>query len=196
MADQLSIERSRSAVLIMDYQTAVVTGFATDKEALLKRAAEVLAKARGTGLKVIYIVVNFRPGYPEISARNVNFNAIKQSGRFITEAGVEVHPAVAPQSGDIVVVKHRVGAFPGTDLDMILRANDIETLFMFGIATSGVVLSTLRHAADADYRLVVLHDCCSDRDPEVHRVLVEKVFRRQAKVISAAEFIAALDAVG
>ncbi len=196
MADQLSIERSRSAVLIMDYQAAVVTGFAADQEALLKRAAEALSKARGAGLKVIYIVVNFRPGYPEVSPRNVNFSAVRQAGRFIAEAGTEVHPAVAPQPGDIVVVKHRVGAFPGTDLDMILRANDIETLVMFGIATSGVVLSTLRHAADADYRLVVLKDCCSDRDAEVHRVLVEKVFPRQAKVITAAEFIAALDAIG
>jgi len=148
---------------------------------------------RGAGLKVIYIVVNFRPGYPEISPRNLNFSAIRQSGRFIAEAGTEVHPAVAPQDKDIIVVKHRVGAFPGTDLDMILRANDIETLVIFGIATSGVVLSTLRHAGDADYRLVVIKDCCSDRDAEVHRVLVEKVFARQAKVITAAEFIAAIE---
>ncbi len=77
---------------------------------------------------------------------------------------------------------------------MILRANDIETIVMFGIATSGVVLSTLRHAADADYRLIVLKDCCSDRDAEVHRVLTEKVFPRQATVITAAEFLAALGA--
>jgi nicotinamidase-related amidase len=192
MAEQLTINRSRSAVLIMDYQAAVVTGFAADPEALVKRAAEVLAHARRAGLKIIYIVVNFRPGYPEVSPRNVNFNAVRQSGRFIAEAGTEVHPAVAPQPGDITVVKHRVGAFPGTDLDMILRSNDIETVIMFGIATSGVVLSTLRHAADADYRLIVLKDCCSDRDAEVHRVLTEKVFPRQAAVITAAEFLAAL----
>jgi len=178
----------------MDYQAAVVAGFAADQEALVKRAAEVLAHARRAGLKIIYIVVNFRPGYPEVSPRNVNFNAVRQSGRFIAEAGTEVHPAVAPQPGDITVVKHRVGAFPGTDLDMILRANDIETIVMFGIATSGVVLSTLRHAADADYRLIVLKDCCSDRDAEVHRVLTEKVFPRQATVITAAEFLAALGA--
>jgi nicotinamidase-related amidase len=192
MAEQLSIDRSRSAVLIMDYQAAVVAGFATDQEALVKRAAEVLTQARRAGLKVVYVVVNFRPGYPEVSPRNANFNAVRQSGRFIAEAGTEVHPGVAPQPGDITVVKHRVGGFPGTDLDMILRSNDIETLVMFGIATSGVVLSTLRHAADADYRLVVLKDCCSDRDPEVHRVLVDKVFPRQATVITAAEFLAAL----
>jgi nicotinamidase-related amidase len=192
MAEQLSIDRSRSAILIMDYQAAVVAGFATDQEALIKRAAQVLTDARRAGLKIIYIVVNFRPGYPEVSPRNVNFNAVRQSGRFIAEAGTEVHPGVAPQPGDITVVKHRVGGFPGTDLDMILRSNDIETLVMFGIATSGVVLSTLRHAADADYRLLVLKDCCSDRDAEVHRVLVDKVFPRQATVITAAEFLQAL----
>jgi len=193
MAELLSIDRSRTAVLIMDYQAAVVEGFASDQEALVKRAGEVLGHARRAGLKVIYIVVNFRPGYPEISPRNANFSAVRQSGRFIAGAGTEVHPAVAPQPGDITVIKHRVGAFPGTDLDMILRANDIETIVMFGIATSGVVLSTLRHAADADYRLIVLKDCCSDRDPEVHRVLVDKVFPRQATVTTAAEFIKALD---
>lgn len=192
MAELLSIDRSRSAVLIMDYQAAVVEGFATDQDALVKRAAEVLNHARRAGLKVVYIVVNFRPGYPEVSPRNANFSAVRQSGRFIAGAGTEVHPAVAPQPGDITVVKHRVGAFPGTDLDMILRANDIETIVMLGIATSGVVLSTLRHAADADYRLVVIEDCCSDRDPEVHRVLVDKVFPRQATVTTGAEFIKAL----
>jgi nicotinamidase-related amidase len=192
MAEPIAFDRARSAILIMDYQAAVVEGFATDQEALLKNAAQVLTRARAAGLKVIYIVVNFRPGYPEVSPRNVNFNAVRQSGRFITEAGTQVHPAVAPQPGDIVVTKHRVGAFPGTDLDMILRANDIETIVMFGIATSGVVLSTLRYASDADYRLVVLKDCCSDRDAEVHRVLVEKVFPRQARVITAAEFLAGL----
>jgi nicotinamidase-related amidase len=193
MADELRIDRSRSALLIMDYQRAVVEGFATDQEALLERAAAALSSARNAGLKIIYIVVSFRPGYPEVSPRNINFAAVRQSGRFTGEAGSEVHPAVAPQSGDIIVIKRRVGAFPGTDLDMILRANEIETLVMFGIATSGVVLSTLRYAADADYRLLVLKDCCSDRDAEVHRVLVEKVFPRQSRVITAAEFVASLN---
>ena len=61
-----------------------------------------------------------------------------------------------------------------------------------GIATSGVVLSTLRQAADPDYRLTVLADGCLDADPEVHRVLTEKVFPRQADVISIADWTAGL----
>jgi nicotinamidase-related amidase len=55
-----------------------------------------------------------------------------------------------------------------------------------------VVLSTARHAADADYRLVIVEDCCADRDDEVHRVLTEKVFVRQATVTSASDLTAAL----
>jgi nicotinamidase-related amidase len=72
---------------------------------------------------------------------------------------------------------------------MILRANGIDTLLLTGVATSGVVLSTLRYARDSDYRLLVVKDCCSDKDAEVHRVLTEQVFPRQATVASAEEVI-------
>jgi nicotinamidase-related amidase len=66
---------------------------------------------------------------------------------------------------------------------VVLRSQGIGTLVLTGIATSGVVLSTLREAADKDYELVVLADCCADGDSEVHRVLLEKVFPRQADVL-------------
>ena len=61
-----------------------------------------------------------------------------------------------------------------------------------GIATSGCVLSTVRWAADIDYGLIVLSDCCADRDDDVHRVLMEKVFPRQANVVGSQEFLRAL----
>jgi nicotinamidase-related amidase len=70
---------------------------------------------------------------------------------------------------------------------VLLRAADADTLILAGIATSGVVLSTLRQASDLDYRLTVLADACADADPEVHRVLTEKVFPRQALVTTTEE---------
>ena len=60
----------------------------------------------------------------------------------------------------------------------------------FGITTSGIVLSAPRRAFDLDYRCVVLQDACFDRDEEVHRVLVEKVFPAQASVVTVEEFLA------
>jgi nicotinamidase-related amidase len=198
MDEKLTLDPKTSALLIMDFQTAIVEdptvhGDAAEKKALLTRTASLIDAARKTGMRVIYIVVGFRPGYPEASPHNKSFSAIRGTGRFIEgSAGTEVHSAVAPEAGDVIVTKHRVSAFFGTDLDMVLRANGIETLLLAGIATSGVVLSTIRHAADADYRLVVVADCCADRDPEVHRVLTQKVFARPATVTTAEAVIAAL----
>lgn len=193
MTDKISFDPGTTALLAMDFQTLIVDGYAADKAALLDRTAKLLAAARAARITVIYVVVGFRPGFPEVSARNMSFVGIKESGRFSAgDASAAIHRALAPSPGETVVTKRRVGAFTGTDLDMILRANGIETLLLTGIATSGVVLSTLRHAADADYRSVVVADCCSDKDAEVHRVLVEKVFPRQAIVASADEIIGAL----
>jgi len=191
----LSLDPKSSALLVMDFQTAIVEGFAADKEALLARTGSILDAARKAAMKVIYVVVAFRRGYPEANPNNATFSTIKDSGRFVEgSAGTEVHAAIAPRPGDIVVTKRRVSAFSGSDLEVILRANGIQTMVLAGIATSGVVLSTVRHAADADYRIVVVGDCCSDRDPEVHRVLLEKVFARQTTVTTAEAVVGALTA--
>lgn len=195
-SSSLVLDRRRTAVMIMDYQSMIVENFSGGGgAALLDVAQRVLGTARkgSDGPTVIYIVVGFRPGFPEVSPNNQGFSAIKKSNRFDPSSpGVAIHSSVAPQQGDIVVTKHRVGAFLGTDLDMILRAKQIDTLVLLGIATSGVVLSTVRYAADADYRIVVVRDGCADADPEVHRVLLDKVFPRQTTVTDSATVIAAL----
>jgi nicotinamidase-related amidase len=129
---------------------------------------------------------------PEVSMRNVLLASIKASEqhRKIFEGPLgEIHPALRPERNDIVVEKHRVSAFFGTDLGLILRAKDIDALVLFGIATSGVVLSTLLEASDADYRLIVIKDCCADLDAELHTCLIDKLFPRRADVISAEEFL-------
>jgi nicotinamidase-related amidase len=190
---KLALDPKTAALLVMDFQIAAVEMVAAATDAFLARTAEVVEAARTAGMRVIYVVVSFRADYPELSPKNKSFALVRESGRFTEGSrGTEVHAAVAPKPGDAVVTKHRVSAFAGTDLDMILRANGVDTLVLAGLATSGVVLSTLRHAADADYRLAVVEDCCGDRDAEVHRVLMEKVFARQATVLKAEEMIAAL----
>jgi nicotinamidase-related amidase len=192
MTAQPSFDPTRSAVLSLDYQTAIVSIYAQDQDDLLVRARSVLNSARSFGMSLIHVQVGFRPNLPEISPRNILLNAIKTSVKhrqlFEGSAGA-IHPAVAPEGNDIVITKHRVNAFIGTDLEMILRAKGIDTLILFGIATSGVVLSTLLYAADTDYRLVVIKDCCADLDPEAHACLIDKVFPRQAVVMSAGEFV-------
>jgi nicotinamidase-related amidase len=182
-----------TALLVMDVQQGIVDRFAGD-DGYLPRLATAVQAARGAGLGIIYVTVAFRRGYPEVSQDNKTFAAIAGTGRFTEDdPRSRVHPAVAPEPGDVVVSKRRVSAFAGSDLDMVLRAGGIRSLVLAGIATSGVVLSTLRQAADLDYRLTVLADGCLDADPDVHRVLLEKVFPRQAEVVAIGDWVAGLD---
>jgi nicotinamidase-related amidase len=186
---------ARTAVLSMDLQTAIVSIYAKSQPDFLPRVAGVLAAARERAMNVIHVQVGFRPGFPEVSERNLLFGAIKTSAQWqqiFQGAAGAIHSEVAPVDDEAVVVKHRVNAFHGTDLDMILRAKEIDTLVLFGIATSGVVLSTLLDASDADYRLIVVKDCCLDNDADVHACLIEKIFPRRATVLSADELREAL----
>jgi nicotinamidase-related amidase len=181
-----------TALLVMDVQQSIVDRFADD-DGYLSRLAAAVAAARGAGIWVVYVILGFRAGHPEVSERNKSFASIAATGRFADgDPGSAIHPAVAPTSGDVVVTKRRVSAFTGSDLEVVLRAGGIDSLVLAGIATGGVVLSTVRQAADLDYRLTVLADGCLDADPEVHRVLTEKVFPRQADVVSIAEWTASL----
>ena len=181
------------ALLIMDVQQGIVERFASDV-GYLDRLATATAAARGAGVAVTYVTLAFRPGYPEVSERNKTFSAIPGTGRFADgDPGMRIPAVVAPAPGEVTVIKRRVSAFTGSDLEVLLRARAIHHLVLAGIATSGVVLSTLRQAADLDYQLTVLSDGCLDADPDVHQILLDKVFPRQAEVTTIADWAARLN---
>lgn len=179
----------RAALIVADMQQGVVQRVGDHAAELLGTLADAIDAARAAGVPVVYVVAGFRPGHPEVSPRNKMFAPIAEAGGFADGSdGVRIHPTVAPRDGDVVVVKRRVSAFSGSDLDMVLRSRGIQRLVLTGVATSGVILSTVRQASDLDYELVVLSDAVRDGDDEVHRVLLEKVFPRQADVLTVAEW--------
>jgi nicotinamidase-related amidase len=191
-------DMDNAALLVMDLQNGVVERYPDGSGRLLETIGRAAVAARAAGVPVIFVRVAFRPGAPEISARNRTFSALASSGVLGTmgddDPATQIHDALAPQPSDVVVTKRRVSAFAGSDLDLVLRSLDVRSLVLTGIATSGVVLSTLRQAADLDFDLTVLRDGCADADPEVHRVLLDKVFPRQAAVLGADEWIDTLAA--
>ena len=190
----ISLDKQHTALLIADFYAEVMGTLphAVDRQ-VVQHTQALQRAARQAGILMCYSATVFRPGYPEISDRNKTFSQRKQSGQPAVGDSLRViHAAVKPAANEVVVGKHRVNALFGTDLDMVLRANNIETLIILGYATSGVVLSTVRYAADADYRLVVVEDCCADQQPDVHDFLTQRIFPRQAEVVSSHEVVRAL----
>ena len=168
MTEQITIETDKIAVLIMDYQNRQLSNFSEEFQTeILRKANTVLADARRRELPIIHVEVIRGDRTPE--------NAI--------------HRDITPQAGEVLLTKSRTGPFSTTNLNDLLREEEIETLVLMGISTSGCVVTTVRWAADIDYKLIVLSDCCADRDDEVHRVLMEKLFPRQATVMTSDKFL-------
>ena len=183
------VEPKRTALLVMDYQAAWIKTL-SDPGPLLSRAAKAISTSRDHGVRVAYTRVGFTPAdYDAVTANNIIFSQlVKRPGGVDDDSpGMAVDRRVAPETGDKVVRKTRVGAFAGTDLDEWLRGLSIDTLILTGISTSGVVLSTVTDAADRDYRVIVVRDAVADTVPEIQDVLTNKVFPQRAQVVTVAD---------
>ena len=186
------IDPATTALLVMDYQNGVF-GLVEDGDALVAPARDTIALARDQGATIGYVRVGFADGEaPTATMRRGLSPEALQTMLHADGPGTQIHDAIAPQDGDIVVRKTRVGPFGTTDLDEQLRARGIDTLILAGISTSGVVLSTVRDGHDRNYRLVVLADLCADREADVHAFLMERIFPRQAEVITSGDLEALL----
>lgn len=185
---------SKKALIIGDIQNGIVANFGNDTD-LIARIKKTADAARKAGNLVVFVRVGFRAGHPDLSADHHMWGAVAQNGVMLEDdASTALHDGLGVQDGDVVVVKRRVGAFTGTDLELILRSQGITEFAIGGIATSGVVLSTVRHGSDLDFSMTVLSDLVKDGDEEVHKVLIEKLLPRQAQVKTGDEWLSEIGA--
>ncbi|MFJ3303798.1 cysteine hydrolase family protein [Streptomyces sp. NPDC086549] len=182
-----TIDPERTALLAMDFQNGIVP-IAPDSDALVERVKGAIADVRAAGGTIGYVRVAFtEDDWAAVPETNKTFSAVAAAKLMHHEdAATQVDARIAPENGDIVVRKIRFGSGSTTDLHQQLRERGIDTLILAGISTGGVVLSTLNEAADRDYRVYVLSDGVADPDPEIHRVLVEKVFPSRAHLLDTA----------
>ncbi|HTU86965.1 MAG TPA: cysteine hydrolase [Solirubrobacteraceae bacterium] len=181
------IEPAKTALLIMDYQNGIFDRV-ENGDALLDGAKRAIDLIRQQGGTIGYVRVGFADGEAPSGTMGRRIGRDAALTMFHADSpGTQIHDDIAPQDGDIVVRKTRVGPFGTTDLHERLQANGIDTLILAGISTSGVVLSAVRDGHDRDYRLVVLSDLCADPEADVHAFLTERIFPRQADVITSEE---------
>jgi nicotinamidase-related amidase len=185
----------KTALLLLDLQVGFLQRLPPDTS-VVDNAASALATARQHGAQIAYIraaldgtEIEAIPGH---ALAFTSFKGSKEMSAAIHPDAptTQIHPKLAPKDGDFVYRKTRFGAFmiePSKALLDDFAAKGIDTVVIGGVITSGAVLSAVRQLSDLDLRLVVLEDCCADHDSELHKVLFEKVFPKQAKVIKSSE---------
>ena len=135
--------------------------------------ARAIAKARAIGVLVGFIRVGFSPDYREVSPNSPIFTGAKKAGRFkLGEWGTEVHPDLKPELGDFDIIKHRVSPFYGTRMEPLLRAQGIDHIYITGVSSSGVVLSTAKEGHDRDFIITIIEDCCCAGSEEDHQAVL------------------------
>ena len=146
------------------------------------------------------IVVHARTAFDPTDYRfppltNKEFATVVQEHRLQNGTpDADLHPALSVRPEDIELRTTRLGIFSTTDLDEQLTNHGVTTLILAGCHTSGAVLTTIREAADRDYRIIVVAECTADSDPEMHDFLLRRVFPRQAEIWTAAELYSSLAA--
>ncbi|MGC0363938.1 nicotinamidase-related amidase [Rhodococcus sp. 27YEA15] len=174
-----------TALLLMDLQ---LSHLAHVPDTYLPHAAHALRAARKAGIPVIHVALQLRSGHTDVHPRNKIFGSLPTHLFTNDDPGAAFHPDVAPQEGELVVFKNRISAFAGNDLRQILHAQDLTHLVLAGVATGGIVLSTVLQAADLDYEITVLSDACADRNPNLHETLLNDVFTRRGRVVTTEEW--------
>lgn len=191
--DNPKLDPRRTALLVMDYQRGILSRI-EDSDDLAAKARQAIDTLREAGATIGYVRVAFADEDLAAMPEDAPMARVKQmrEAMHADSPASQIDERVAPQEGDIVVRKTRVGAFGTTDLDEQLRARGVDTLVLAGISTSGVTISTLCDAHDRDYRLFVLTDATADPDPEMHTFMIERYFPKRAEIIEVADLEALL----
>jgi nicotinamidase-related amidase len=195
------LDPDRCALLVIDLQNdfmrpggkiAQAGNDISALEAILPKCAEFLAHARGLGVFVIHVQVTTLPdGRSDSPAMLRAKQLISKSVDFAMEGtwGAEICEECAPLPGEPVVTKHRSSAFTGTNLDMILRSNGVQTVVVIGEQTPGCIEATYRDASYHDYYNVLVEDLVAAYRQDLHEasLLIQKA---RHDVCTSAEVLA------
>ncbi len=193
----MNYDRQKTALLVMDYQNDIVHengkfaawGLAAHvkQQQALENTAALLDKARAAGVKVIYIKVEHKAGYPEIVNSKIGmYQGMKQASALLEgEWGAQIHDAVKPQAGEPVLVKRRINPFTIPHLRKELQGK--ETLLLAGVATNFVVEECARTATALDYEVMVLEDCCASMNQQMHEFPIKNILPNLVTVTTSKE---------
>ncbi|WP_405138266.1 isochorismatase family protein [Nocardia sp. NBC_01388] len=174
----------RPAVLVIDVCAAYLTDgspLRAPVEDAVRATARLVARARAVGRPVVFTRVSYRPGSADggLFRRKVPaLNAFEEGnplGDFLADP--------APLPGDVVVTKQYASGFHGTSLAATLTAQQIDTVLVTGLTTSGCVRATATDALQHGFRPLVVADACGDRDPRLHAANLLDLDAKYADVI-------------
>lgn len=154
---------------------------------VIEHTNHAIAHARRHQWLLIFVRVGFSDSYTECSPHSPIFGQLPTTGALkLNTWGTRFLDDLDVRQDDLIITKHRINPFYGTELDLILRANNVQNLYVSGFSTDMAVQSTVREGHDRDYYLVVLADACSAHTEYNHQASLT-LMNRLANIISTSQ---------
>jgi nicotinamidase-related amidase len=208
MSNEFKLVPAKTAVVLIDLQNDIIRGsgpFYGDlaEQVRAKRLVENTVRltdgARAAGAAIFYITVVRRPDYADVVNQATQLTvtgkappAKQQVSLVQGTRGAQLVDELKPQPADYVLVKKRRSAFHATELDFHLRAREIDTVIVGGVATNLGVENTVRDGWDRDYNMIVVPDISVASPATAHDYCIASVFPRMARIMNVDEVLAGL----
>jgi len=160
------------------------------KNGAIGSTQKALSAARKAGMMIVYVNIAWRPGFPELPKDTCGLlrEAKEKNECLVGSWGAQVIDELKPQDGEIIVINFGSDSFEGTDLDLILRNNDIKKLYVTGECIEHVVGTTIKRAVNMGYSATLLKDCTSGFTDQNYDAMVN-ILPLYADLITVDEFV-------
>ena len=165
-----------------------------EKNNSIKNAQAVLKAAREAGMLTIFVNIGWREGFPEMPENQ--FYPLLQGAKdenkgIIGSWDVDVIDALKPNKKELIVINFGSDSFESTDLDKILRTNNIGHIYVSGQCVEHVVETTVKRAANMGYNATVMKDATSGFTDSNYNAMMD-ILPLYATLITSAEFVKAV----
>ncbi len=193
----------KSALLMLHWQNSVANPKGVwgkdlypqvKKNNSIKNAKKVLKAAREKGMLVIYVNIGWRTGFPEVPKKQYYplIQGAKDENKGIVGSwDVEVISSLKPKKDEITVINYGSDSFESTDLNLILRSNKIDHIYVSGQCIEHVVATTVKRAANMGYNSTILKDCMSGFTDSNYDAMLD-ILPLYCKVTTSDDFVASL----
>jgi gluconolactonase len=203
LADTVTLDPSRTAMLIQDLQNDVITeggafadsgspGHAIEQN-VVANVADLADACRAKGIPVIHVWYIVEEGAPGLKLNAPLFNGVKDTNALVRGTwGAAAVDGLEPKAGDHIVEKMRMSAWQGTRLENLLWGLERDTVIVTGAWTNMSIEHTSRTGADKGFNMIVPEDGCSTMNADWHQASINYALQNVAQVTSCAAVKAAL----
>ncbi|MGM9474598.1 N-carbamoylsarcosine amidohydrolase [Pseudarthrobacter sp. YS3] len=179
---------NRPALLVVD----MIRGFtdarsplAGDLDEQLKAAQELLGRARGAGVPIIFSTVAYDTDLQEAGKwiQKIPSNSWLVEG----SEWVELDDRLERQNNEMLLVKKYASCFFGTDLAARLVSKGIDTLILIGCTTSGCIRATAVDSCSYGFHTIVVEEGVGDRAELPHLASLFDIDNKYGDVVGLAE---------